>query len=177
MEKKELRKIVRDLKKQYSLEEKKTLSQPIMQAVESLPFFAHSQTILLYWSMDDEVFTHDFVSKWYRDKCLLLPCVVGDDLLLRQYAGPESMHPGPQFGIPEPTGPIFEKLDAIDMIVVPGVAFDRAGNRMGRGRGFYDRLLKSTPNAIKVGVAFQFQIFDTIPTEPFDVMMDRVVTG
>ena len=62
------------------------------------------------------------------------------------------------------------------MIVVPGVAFDRSRNRMGRGRGFYDRLLKSTPNAIKVGVAFDFQIFDTIPVEPFDVPMDIVVS-
>ena len=64
----------------------------------------------------------------------------------------------------------------MQLIVVPGVAFDRMGNRMGRGRGFYDRLLKSTPNAYKVGVAFDFQILDTIPTESFDVPMNKVVS-
>ena len=78
--------------------------------------------------------------------------------------------------IPEPVGPEYTTLEKVDMIVVPGVAFDRKRNRMGRGRGFYDRLLKSTPNAVKVGVAFDFQIFDAIPVEPFDVPMDVVIT-
>ena len=176
MEKKELRKIVRAAKGAVSLEEKIRRSMPIMQQVEQLTSFRNADTVLLYWSMDDEVYTHDFVKRWYKEKTLLLPCVDGDDLLLRQYTGPDSMQPGPQFGIPEPVGPVFEALEQVQMIVVPGVAFDHNKNRMGRGRGFYDRLLKSTPNAVKVGVAFSFQLFDTIPTEPFDVPMDEVIS-
>ncbi len=176
MEKKELRKIVRAAKSAVPLEEKIRRSMPIMQQVEQLTSFRNANTVLLYWSMDDEVYTHDFVKRWYKEKTLLLPCVDGDDLLLRQYTGPDSMQPGPQFGIPEPVGPVFEALEHVQMIVVPGVAFDHNKNRMGRGRGFYDRLLKSTPNAVKVGVAFSFQLFDTIPTEPFDVPMDEVIS-
>lgn len=176
MEKKELRKIVRAAKSAVPLEEKIRRSTPIMQQVEQLTSFRNADTVLLYWSMDDEVYTHDFVKRWYKEKTLLLPCVDGDDLLLRQYTGPDSMQPGPQFGIPEPVGPVFEALEQVQMIVVPGVAFDHNKNRMGRGRGFYDRLLKSTPNAVKVGVAFSFQLFDTIPTEPFDVPMDEVIS-
>ena len=177
IDKKELRKLIREKKKTFSLEEKIRMSLPIMQRVEQLPEFQEASTVLLYWSMDDEVYTHDFVRKWYDSKCLLLPCVEGDDLLLRRYTGPESMHAGPQFGIPEPLGPVFDDLDTIGMIVVPGVAFDRKGNRMGRGRGFYDRLLKTTSHAMKVGVAFDFQMFDEIPVEPFDVAMDKVVSA
>ena len=176
MEKSEIRKQVRVYKKEVSLEEKKRRSAPVMAKVADLPCFEQANTVLLYWSMDDEVYTQDFVRQWYDKKCLLLPCVDGDDLLLRQYTGPESMKPGPQFGIPEPTGELFSDLDKVDMIVVPGVAFDRHKNRMGRGRGSYDRLLKSTPNATKVGVAFDFQIFDSIPVEDFDVPMDVVVS-
>lgn len=176
MDKSDIRRLVRAAKKEVPFDEKKTLSLPIMSRVEALPQFRSASTVLSYWSMDDEVYTHDFVRRWYQHKCILLPCVDGDNLLLRQYTGPESMQPGPQFGIPEPTGPLFSSTDDIQMIVVPGVAFDHKRNRMGRGRGFYDRLLKSTPNAIKVGVAFPFQIFDTIPTESFDVPMDIVVT-
>jgi 5-formyltetrahydrofolate cyclo-ligase len=176
MEKQELRKQVRAAKRAVSLEDKIKRSHPIMQQVEKLKSFLNAKTVLLYWSMDDEVYTHDFVNRWYQEKCLLLPCVDGDDLLLRQYTGPDSMQPGPQFGIPEPVGPVFEALEQVQMIVVPGVAFDHNKNRMGRGRGFYDRLLKSTPNAVKVGVAFSFQLFDTIPTEPFDVPMDEVIS-
>lgn len=176
MEKAEIRKQVRALKKEIPLEEKIRRSLPILEKVSDLESFRKTSTVLLYWSMDDEVYTQDFVRQWYKQKCLLLPCVDGDDLLLRQYTGPESMQPGPQFGIPEPIGQVFTELEKVEMIVVPGVAFDRSRNRMGRGRGFYDRLLKSTPNAIKVGVAFDFQIFDTIPVEPFDVPMDIVVS-
>ena len=168
--------MVRGLKKEVPLEEKIRRSEPVMESVALLPSFRDAATVLLYWSMDDEVFTHDFVRKWYEKKCLLLPCVDGDDLLLRQYTGPESMQLGPQFGIPEPVGQVFTELEKVEMIVVPGVAFDRSRNRMGRGRGFYDRLLKSTPNAVKVGVAFDFQVFDTIPVESFDVPMDVVVS-
>ena len=177
IEKSELRKKVRAAKREVPLENKIQLSKPIMEGVEALEEFRNAQTVLMYWSMDDEVYTHDFVNRWYREKCVLLPCVEGDDLLLRQYGGMESMRPGPQFGILEPTGPVFTDLDAVEMIVVPGVAFDRHNNRMGRGRGFYDRLLKSTPHAVKVGVAFSFQIFDEIPVEPFDVPMDKVISG
>ncbi len=175
MDKQELRKQVRAAKRAVPLAEKILRSQPVMQQVAQLDAFRKASTVLLYWSMDDEVYTHDFVNNWYKDKCLLLPCVDGDDLLLRRYTGPDSLQPGPQFGIPEPVGPVFDELDKIEMIIVPGVAFDRHNNRMGRGRGFYDRLLKTTPNAVKVGVAFDFQMFDTIPTEPFDVPMDLVV--
>ena len=147
-----------------------------MQQVEQLPQFRDSQTILLYWSMEDEVQTHDFVNRWYQQKTLLLPCVDGDDLRLRQYTGPECLKEGEQFGIGEPTGPEFTDLNSVQMIIVPGVAFDRHNNRMGRGRGFYDRLLKSTPNAYKVGVAFNFQMVELVPTEEFDVPMNAVIT-
>lgn len=175
MEKNELRKIIRAEKKTVSLEEKLRRSEPIMRKVESLEQFQKADTILLYWSMDDEVQTHAFVERWYKSKTILLPCVDGDDLRLRQYTGPDCMQAGEQFGIGEPTGEEFTSLDSIEMIMVPGVAFDRKNNRMGRGRGFYDRMLKSTPNAYKVGVAFNFQLFDQIPVEPFDVAMNQVI--
>ena len=106
----------------------------------------------------------------------MLPCVDGDELRLRRYTGPECMTAGEQFGIGEPTGPEFSDTDSIDIIIVPGVAFDRQGNRLGRGRGFYDRLLKTTPNAIKIGVAFDFQVVDQVPTEPLDVPMNLIIS-
>ena len=210
MDKQELRKQIRAAKKAVPFCEKCELSRPIMQQVELLPQFIEATTVLLYWSMEDEVQTHDFVNRWYEQKVVgkdqhdhgrqthaqtdevqthdfvnrwyeqkvvLLPCVDGDDLRLRQYTGEQSMVMGEQFGIGEPVGSEFTELDKVDLIIVPGVAFDRKGNRMGRGRGFYDRLLKSTPNAYKVGVGFDFQLVESVPVEPFDVAMDRVIIG
>ena len=167
---------MRELKRAVSMEEKLRRSETVMRGVEGLAEFRRAKVVLLYWSMADEVQTHAFVERWYKEKTLLLPCVVGDDLVLRQYTGPECMTAGEQFGIGEPTGEVWNDLEAVELIVVPGVAFDGQRNRMGRGRGFYDRLLKSTPNAVKVGVAYDFQLLDSIPTEPHDVKMDRVIS-
>ena len=167
---------MRELKRAVPMEEKLRRSETVMRGVEGLAEFRRAKVVLLYWSMADEVQTHAFVERWYKEKTLLLPCVVGDDLVLRQYTGPECMTAGEQFGIGEPTGEVWNDLEAVELIVVPGVAFDVQRNRMGRGRGFYDRLLKSTPNAVKVGVAYDFQLLDSIPTEPHDVKMDRVIS-
>ena len=176
MEKAEIRKQMRELKRAVTLEEKLRRSETVMRGVEQLPEFQRASVVLLYWSMADEVQTHTFVERWYKEKTLLLPCVDGDDLRLRQYTGPECMVAGEQFGIGEPTGEEWKDLDAVECIIVPGVAFDRKNNRMGRGRGFYDRLLKSTPNAVKIGVAYDFQVLDSIPVEPHDVKMDKIVS-
>jgi 5-formyltetrahydrofolate cyclo-ligase len=175
-DKAELRRLIRSLKSQVSPDEKSSRSESIIHQLETLHEFNEARVVLMYWSMADEVQTHALVERWYGQKTILLPCVDGDDLLLRQYTGPECLKSGEQFGIGEPTGPVYTQVDQVEMIVVPGVAFDRKGNRMGRGRGFYDRLLKSTPNAYKVGVAFDFQMLDDIPMEPFDVPMDDVIT-
>ena len=154
MDKKELRKQVKVLKSQYSLEQKVEMSRPLWEELEQTDFFKEARTVLLYWSMDDEVFTHDYVCKWAGEKTVLLPCVKGDVLELRVFKGMESLQPGEAFGILEPVGELYTDYDAIDLIVVPGVAFDHRGNRLGRGRGYYDKILKETQVARKVGICF-----------------------
>lgn len=175
MDKKQLRKQIRERKKEFSLSEKIKLSEPIFEKIEKEELFKEAKVVLLYYSMDDEVYTHDFVEKHYKTKTILLPCVDGDDLILRQYLGIESMKAGEQFGILEPVGKEFNDLEKIDLMIIPGVAFDKEKNRLGRGRGFYDRLLK-TVNATKIGVCFDFQIVEQVPTEDFDVKMDVVIS-
>ncbi len=176
MDKGEVRKGIRALKRAMTPEEKRSRSNLVMLRLQQSPAFAASRVALLYWSMDDEVQTHDFVERWYQKKTILLPCVDGDILRLRQYTGQACMTTGEQFGIGEPSGEEWTDLDAVDLIVVPGVAFDKHGNRMGRGRGFYDRLLASATHATKIGLAYSFQLLDTIPTEPHDVPMDLVIS-
>lgn len=88
--------------------------------LEQEELFQSSNVVLLYWSMDDEVYTQDFVKQWYKDKTILLPCVDGDDLKLRQYQGESSMVAGEQFGILEPVGEEFTSLEKIDLMIIPG---------------------------------------------------------
>ena len=79
------------------------------------------------------------------------------------------------FHIEEPTGDDLIDPDKLELIVTPGVAFDSKGNRLGRGKGYYDRL-PATTKATKIGVAYHFQIVDELPAEPHDVPMDIVIT-
>ena len=76
----------------------------------------------------------------------------------------------------EPTGEPFTDYEQIDIVLVPGMAFDAAGHRLGRGRGYYDRFLIQTA-CRKIGVCFPFQRVAEVPTDDHDVMMDEVIGG
>lgn len=172
--KKELRRQVALLKTRHSSSTTRQ-SAEILAALEAHPAFRAATTVLLYHSLKDEVDTHEFIRKWSREKRILLPVVVGDDLELRLYTGPEDLKPG-AYGIEEPTGELFTDYADIDFIAVPGVAFDRNGNRLGRGKGYYDRLLPRIPSAYKAGICFPFQLVEKVPAEPFDIRMDEIIT-
>lgn len=150
-------------------------SEKILKQLEETELFRQASCVALYYSIPGEVQTAGFLEKWFDKKQLLLPLVVGDDLRLLPYKGKDSLQPG-AFGIPEPVDTettIPESM--VDLIIVPGVAFDRQLNRMGRGKGYYDRLL-STLKVPKIGICFDFQLHDTIPIEPFDKKMDLIIT-
>ena len=88
-------------------------SAEILAALEAHPAFRAATTVLLYHSLKDEVDTHEFIRKWSREKRILLPVVVGDDLELRLYTRPEDLKPG-AYGIEEPTGELFTDYADID---------------------------------------------------------------
>ena len=82
---------------------------------------------------------------------------------------------GSAFEIYEPVDLFTDSLNSIDFIIVPGVAFDNQKNRLGRGKAYYDKLLKNT-KAFKAGVCFGFQLLDSVPVNSFDEKMDLVIT-
>lgn len=174
-QKKLLRAEIRQRKAEISFEDKKALSDNIWSQLEELDEFKSAKCVMLYWSMADEVNTQEFIEKWASDKRIILPCVNDDLLELREYRGKEDLKPGDLYHIPEPSGPLFHEEKEIELIVVPGVAFDMEGNRMGRGKAYYDKFLKRT-NSFKVGVGFNIQILEDIPYDELDVKMDLVLT-
>lgn len=174
-EKKALRKKIKVLKSEIRFEEKKLRSKNIFLKLERNNAFINAKTVMLYWSMKDEVFTHDFVIKWADEKEIILPSVDGDNLILKKFTGKEDLIAGDRYEIPEPEGKFFENGNEIDLIVVPGVAFDKQNNRMGRGKAYYDKLLK-TSKAKKIGVCFDFQLLENIPHDKYDVKMDLIIS-
>lgn len=172
--KKDLRKHIAELKKQHTEEELKNLSSAVMERVEENVILKCAKTVLMYYSLPDEVCTHDFVEKWCKEKTVLLPVVAGNDIELRVYSGKDCLRKG-SYGILEPQGEAYTDLTSIDAAIIPGVSFDRHGNRLGRGKGYYDRFLKKL-NTFKIGVCFGFQISNEIPHNEHDIAMDEVWT-
>ena len=172
--KKQLRKQIREEKKNQHPDVLRTNSAVLLRQIENHPNFIASKTILLFYSLGDEVYTHDFVEKWHSAKKILLPVVQGDILVLRHYTGKECLQAG-AFNIEEPIGENFTDYDEIELAVVPGLSFDKQGNRLGRGKGYYDKLLPLL-HTYNIGICHQFQAREDIPAEPFDRKMDEVWT-
>ncbi|MDO5446753.1 MAG: 5-formyltetrahydrofolate cyclo-ligase [Prevotellaceae bacterium] len=175
--KSKLRKSIKALKDSYSDAELAALSRSIVAEIMADADVKKAKVIAAYYSLPDEVCTHQLVDKLSRQgKTVLLPAIVDGDLELHQYQSATAMVIG-EYNILEPDGSAFTALDKIDLILVPGMAFDSKGNRLGRGKGYYDRLLPKMPEAIKIGVCFPFQLLPSIPTEPHDVRMTKVISG
>lgn len=175
MTKQEIRQEIRRRKAACSQEERALLSREVIAKLTASPCWQQAQVILLYHSLPDEVCTHDLISQACNEgKRVLLPVVVGDDLELHEYQGEGSLVEG-AFRIQEPTGSLFTNYQAIDLAVIPGVAFTADGQRLGRGRGYYDRLLSRLPDVHKVGICWPFQLISSLPAEPHDLPMDAII--
>lgn len=177
MEKKDLRNIIRHRKAELSSEERGRRSHEVCRRVMETEVWQESQTVFLYMAMDDEVDTRELIAEGAKNgKTVVLPTCVGDELVLRVYEGEEQMTQG-AFGIMEPRGKVMEEKDygEIDLAVVPGVAFDRNGGRMGRGHGFYDRTLRKMPGCYKMGICWEVQMVEKVPMDEFDIKMNNVL--
>lgn len=161
------------MKKNYPTEYITQHSDKITQCLENSPFFQQARTIALYHALPGEVQTAAFIEKWYPQKQLLLPVVDGNELILCPYKGKDSLKKG-RLGVLEPISDTKNSFFP-ELIIVPGLAFDRQRNRLGRGKGYYDRLLATTPVPC-IGLCFQFQLFEQIPTDPHDCKMSMIIT-
>lgn len=153
--------------------DKLSASDAVFARLENSAAFQLAEKILMYHSLPDELETHRFLTKWKDHKKFFLPRVNGVNLELLPYD--ESRLEIGSFHIEEPTGNNVYPIEEIEVIIVPGVAFDRKGRRLGRGKGFYDRLLK-TAKATKIGIGYEFQLVDEVPSEAHDVAMDMIIT-
>lgn len=144
------------------------------------PYFQRATTLLLYMPFRGEVATGALAdTARAAGKRVVMPKVVrqGHELTLHLISGHKGdLAPG-AYGIvePQPHTPQVARHE-IDLVVVPGVAFDRRGGRMGYGGGYYDRLLGDLPHAVKLGYAYELQILPQLPLERHDVRMDALVT-
>ncbi len=177
MEKRALRKQLLDRRKQLDAAVCQDLSQLIQQRLVASECFSLARTLVLYSPVNNEVHT-DLLLQVAQSlgKRICYPRVCGQQLQLVTIASLADLTPG-AFGVAEPSAGSVVSGAEVDLIVVPGVAFDLAGFRLGYGKGFYDReLSRMTRQTFSAGLCFDFQLCDRLPIEDHDQQLDYVVT-
>jgi 5-formyltetrahydrofolate cyclo-ligase len=173
-EKKRLRELLAQKRRLLSKDEVAELSSKIVVAVEQMPCFQEAKTVLIYYPTHNEVDLLPLIKRYKKEKTFLFPVVHRKAMVACPYEGNSKMHRG-KFNIPEPTTPPY--TGHIDMVLVPGVAFDKIGNRLGRGGGYYDRFIACLGrNTTLVGVGYDFQLVDKVPASRRDKKMQYIIT-
>jgi len=178
--KEDLRRRIMKKRNAVSTSELMEKSAKIKHRIFEMDLFRNAQTILFYVSYDNEVFTHDMIKEsMSMGKTVVVPKSVTKDntLILSKLTNWNDLKVG-AYNILEPKQDTIKEIPAesIDLILVPGVVFDIHGNRIGHGKGYYDRLLNDTQKVSHIGLAFETQIVDAVPVEGHDLPVDIIVT-
>ena len=169
------------LKKQTSIQ-RQAKSRQIEQKLFNLQAFQEAQTILFYASLPGEVDTLAMITKALElKKRILVPRVMPDQrqMIPTQITTLADLKDG-VYSIPQPSRNSSKEIpvEEIEAVIVPGLAFDQANNRLGRGKGYYDRFLsKLSKNTASIGLAFDFQLIDRLPTEEHDVPLTYIIAN
>jgi 5-formyltetrahydrofolate cyclo-ligase len=170
-------KILARLKKQKE-EERKRKSKVIAEKLFRLDRIKKAKTIMFYVNLADEVSTEEMIEKaLLLGKTVVIPKCVKRTRKLIPYKLGCSKHLiiGP-YGVREPVSRVRVPLFKLDAVIVPGLAFDKKGNRLGRGKGYYDRFLSRLPKkTYRLGLAFRQQILSSLPLAPHDRAVDKVL--
>jgi 5-formyltetrahydrofolate cyclo-ligase len=178
MPKTKLRKSMLEKRKKLSAEERKDASFHIQQTLLGSEVYISAKNMVLYSAIHNEVdFNLVINDALTSGREVFLPVVAELGLIFRQVKDACSLRKG-SFGILEP--PALNSvisLEKVDMVVVPGIAFDLQGQRVGYGKGFYDKVLHALEGSGKlIAVCYDFQLVDDIAGEPHDVLVDMIIT-
>ena len=157
------------------IEDKEIKSKIIIDKLNQLDEFKKARVIALYNSLKDEVHTDLLIKDSLKEKIVLLPKVEKDNIAFYQITKNEDLIKS-SFNILEPIGDINKlyKKEYIDLFIVPGICFDKNKNRLGFGKGYYDRYLCDKDNTI--GICYDEQIVNLLPTNKYDVKMKKIIT-
>lgn len=175
MDKKELRRMIREKKRAMTAAQIETASARLAELFYETDYYKDASVIYGYLPYNQEVRTTAILAQALRDgKRVAVPKVYGDTMRFIYLDDLSKVETG-YSGIPEPVedGPVAENENAL--VLMPGLAFDKNGNRMGYGGGFYDKFLAEEPNHPTVALCYGFQMVDTIPSEEYDIPVDYVL--
>lgn len=181
MNKKSLRHQVLDERSKLGKNMHKKYSNIILNTILNSLYYKNAKTIMTFISFMDEVDTHEFIKKSIEDgKNIVVPITIPEtkDLKLSLVKDFKELEPG-YYNILTPKEGFIRYTDPklVDLIIVPGVVFDRDGYRVGYGGGYYDRFLSKIDKSVpKIAIAFDLQIIDKVPREYYDIPVDYIIT-
>lgn len=179
-EKAQLRLKMMNIRTSLSTNEVQTKSNKIIEQFILLPQYMKAKTLLVYLPFKNEIDTKPLIKKsWQDNKRILVPvCQPEKKLLLSDLYSFNELKAN-KYGILEPAKEHQRSTphEEVDLAIIPGVAFDYSGYRLGYGGGYYDRFLDNLlPDCTKIGLVFDFQLIDKVPTEPHDTRVDIILT-
>lgn len=181
MNKEKIRKKILHKRNELSLVEVKKRSNKIFRRLIATEEFKNAKTIMLYVSKDNEVATRPIIRYTIKNKksvCVPKIDKINHKLYPIKIKDPDKDLQIGHFGIYEPILNIRKivPMKKIDLIITPGLAFDKNGYRLGWGKGYYDRFLENTKGIPKIGLAYSFQILPRLPIDKHDIPLDMVIT-
>jgi len=152
-------------------------SLQISNNLQALDIFKLSRRIALYFPIQKEVRTQYIFDQAVNcEKEVYFPRVNGSSLDFYRVNNLEQLRPG-KLGVFEPDTNLPKvNIQHINLYILPGLAFDRSGNRLGFGKGYYDRALDNVPQSKKVGLAYEFQLLDSVPVDEYDRKVEMIIT-
>ena len=176
MEKAALRREMKEKRREMTAEEIETASAELAKRLFAHPLYRAANTVYVYLSANQEVRTDGIIARARLDgKRVCAPKVVSGELHFYCFKEDTKLQAG-AFGIPEPVdGQAAD--DPTALVLLPGLAFDRAGHRLGYGGGYYDRFLAKEPHHPTVALCYGFQLLDRLPTDPHDIPADAVIAA
>jgi len=174
--KNKLKGIMLEKRNSLSKEEMLEKGRKIEASLLNLQEYKNSNTVMFFVSFNSEVNTHEMIKKALKEKIVAIPKVLQHEIEPSIILGLDNLVQAGRFGILEPIEIMKLAYKSIDIVLVPGIAFDKEGYRIGYGFGFYDKFLKKVAKAVKIGLCFDFQLVDKVPKEEHDVAVDFIIT-
>ena len=173
--KQQIRAVLKEKRDHLSQEQIITYSERICEKILNYILAKNPEMVFFYYPLGKEVNLLPLADKLLTSgKKIAFPRTSGEDMDFYQSTSLSDFQKG-AFGIMEPIGEtMLEEPEA--MILVPGLGFDKKGNRIGYGKGFYDRYFTRFPDTQKLGIAYEVQILEELPADEYDIPMDRIVT-
>ncbi len=177
MTKAEIRKLNKQKRAEMSRAEVLLKSSIVAELFLKSDLYKNANCIMLYMPLGNEVATDRIMKSAFEDsKQVVLPVCDIQNNIIPYYVDVNTEFKTGAYSIKEPIGTQIADTKTIDVIIVPGVAFDKSGNRIGFGKGCYDGFLKKT-SAVKIGICYELQLCDEIEADSFDIKMDYVITN